>query len=200
MRRPWTPEEEAELRRLYPSHDNQTIGNMLGRTEPAIQGRANKLGLRKPPGFVNVGCFLPGQETWNKGMKGWKAGGRSAETRFKKGQKPHTWHPIGHERITDDGYLQRKMTDTRCTRRDYVNVHWLLWIEHYGPIPPGHLIVFKDRNPRNIAIENLECINRIENMRRNTVHNLPKPLAQLVQLRGVINRKINQATKKEKAA
>ncbi|MCU9611826.1 hypothetical protein OEK97_28380, partial [Escherichia coli] len=43
--------------------------------------------------------FRPGHQTWNAGMKGFKAGGRSAETRFKPGSKPVTTLPLGSHRI-----------------------------------------------------------------------------------------------------
>jgi hypothetical protein len=155
-----------------------------------LQAKTHGVDIRFKPG--NKTSFKPGHKPWNYGLKGFNAGGRNSETRFKKGNRPHQWKPIGHERITDEGYLQRKVADTGESRRDYVNVHWLLWIEHYGEIPPGMLIVFKDRNPKNIVIENLECISRSENLRRNSVHRLPKEVALATQLVGAINRKLNR--------
>ena len=96
----------------------------------------------------------------------------------------HVADPIGHERVTHEGYLQRKMADTGVTRRDYVNVHHLIWREAGNDIPPGHILIFRDGNKANFALENLELITRKENMRRNSVHNLPKELAELCQLKG----------------
>jgi hypothetical protein len=196
----WTAAADAELTRLYPLHDNTTIGKLMGCTEPAVLNRARHLGLKKPAGWVNVGCFNAARSSWNAGKKGWTAGGRSAETRFKAGQKPHTWNPIGHERITDDGYLQRKVTDTGVTRRDYVNVHWLIWREAGREIPPGHALVFKDGDKTHIALDNLQLITRRELMARNSVHQLPKALAELVQLRGALLRKINRAERAQQEA
>lgn len=189
----WTAAIDAELTRLYSLHTNTDIGRILGCTEPAVLNRAQHLGLRKPEGFTNAGCFTPGQRSWNAGKKGWHAGGRSAETRFKPGSKPPTWKPIGHERVTDDGYLQRKVTDTGVTRRDYVNVHWLLWLEAGREIPPGHALIFKDGDPTHIALDNLELVSRADLMRRNSLHNYPKPIAELIQLRGALMRKIHRA-------
>ena len=76
------------------------------------------------------------------------------------------------------------MADTGVTRRDYVNVHHLIWREAGNDIPPGHILIFRDGNKANFALENLELITRKENMRRNSVHNLPKELAELCQLKG----------------
>jgi hypothetical protein len=42
----------------------------------------------------------------------------------------------------------------------------------------------------------VELISRRELMARNTFHALPPPLAQMVQLRGVLNRQINARSKK----
>ena len=88
--------------------------------------------------------------------------------------------------------LDRKVSDTGYPPRDWRGVHLLLWEEHHGSVPPGHAVVFKNGNKADIRIENLELITRRELMARNTVHNLPKPLAQLVQLRGALVRKINR--------
>lgn len=208
----WTPADIEQLRALYPHRPTRELAVLFGRNSRSVYDKANQLRLKKTREFLASGLagrldgvrgmptrFKPGQSAWNSGLKGWQSGGRSAETQFKPGQKPHTWRPIGHERITDEGYLQRKLTDTGHTRRDYVNVHWLLWIEHHGPIPPGMLIIFKDRNPRHIAIDNLECISRSENMRRNTLHRLPKEVAQAIQLVGAINRKLNRHQKESQA-
>jgi hypothetical protein len=120
-----------------------------------------------------------------------------AETQFRRGDKPHTWRPIGTERLTKEGYLQRKMADTGSTVDDYVEVHRLLWEEHHGPIPAGHTVVFRDKDRTNIAIDNLELISRRELMLRNTVHRLPKELADLIQLRGALNRKLRSLSEKQ---
>lgn len=207
MRSYWTPKQDEVLAYLYP--DNRTadiLAFLPGKTKSGLYYRANKLGLKKSPGLIarlaaeamanqNHGGrssqFKKGQETWNKG-KHFIAGGRSAETRFKKGQKSHTWNPIGHERISKDGYLERKMTDTGITRRDYVAVHRLVWVEAGNEIPQGYIVVFKDGNKSNLAISNLECISRQEGMRRNTYHQYGPEVAKLVQLRGAITRQINK--------
>ncbi len=198
--RPWTADEEARLRSLYPDTPNRVIADRLGRTEPAILNRAIKLGLRKAADYCNPSQLQAGNTPWNKGLKGWQAGGRSAETRFRQGNKPHTWHPIGHERITRDGYLERKTADSGITRHDYRPVHHLLWIEAHGPIPAGHAVGFRDGDKTNIKIDNLELIHRAELMQRNSVHRLPKPVAKAVQLMGALRRQINQRTQNEKTS
>jgi hypothetical protein len=70
-----------------------------------------------------------------------------------------------------------------------------VWEAANGPLPAGHAIAFKNGDKTDIRLENLECIARRELMARNTVHNLPKPLAQAIQLLGALNRQINTKEK-----
>lgn len=210
-RRPWSDAELAMLRELYATVRAADIAARLpGRTTQQVLNKAWSLGLKKSPATIaalsreamlnpdhpgRLHQFKPGQEVWNKGMKGLDIGGKA--TRFKKGNKPHTWNPIGHERITDDGYLQRKVADTGVTRRDYVNMHWLVWFDDGREIPIGHALTFKDGNKQHIALDNLELVTRAELMRRNSYHaNYPKEVALAIQLRGALNRKINARSKK----
>ena len=148
----------------------------------------------------NVGAdnrFAPGHAPWNKGTH-FAAGGRSPETRFKSGQRPHNWRPIGTERTSKEGYLQVKLTDTQITRSDYVCVHHLVWELHCGPIPDGYRVTFKDGDKTRVVIENLELVSISDMMRRNSYHtNYPKEVALVIQLRGALVRKINNRTKKE---
>ncbi len=139
-----------------------------------------------------TGFFEKGNVPHNKGRKGWQAGGNSSKTRFKKGIRPHTWVPVGSERFSKEGIRQRKVTDTGPSRRDWKSVHSLLWEEHYGPVPKGHIVVFRNGDRADIRIDNLELITREENMRRNTIHNLPEELADVCRLRGMLNRRIRE--------
>ena len=41
-----------------------------------------------------------------------------------------------------------------------VGVHILIWVEHNGAAPDSHAVLFTDRNKRNSAPENFECISR----------------------------------------
>lgn len=203
-RRLWTTQEDTALRQLYTQHSNPEIGRRLGRSEPAILNRAHKLGLTKPRGFPNAGCFQAGIVPWNTGMKGWQAGGRSAESQFKKGELSGRaralLQPIGAERVTKDGILQRKTTTDGRGGQRWKSVHQLTWIDAHGPIPRGHIIVFKDGNKRNFDIGNLECISYAENMRRNSYHTkYPKEVGLAIQMLGALNRKINHATREHTA-
>lgn len=192
----WTPAADAELARLYRCHSVTEIAAAMGRTRAAVKNRIHTLGLQKPAGYINTGRFTAGQTSWNSG-RSYNAGGRSAETRFKpgtrQGRAAAIYRPLGSERISKDGYLERKINEGRQFHRRWRAVHLILWESAHGPLPAGHALVFKDGDRSHIALDNLELITRAELMGRNTVHNLPKELADLVQLRGALLRKINHA-------
>lgn len=191
--RNWTDSEVAKLRRLYPDHYNRDLTETFRRSETAIQLKARKLGLRKSGEFMasNPGCFKPGQEPWNKGQPHNPPG--SEVGRFIKGQEPPTRKPLGSERPGKDGVLYRKVAETRVKAINWRPVHHLIYERHFGDIPEGHMIIFRDGNNRNFEPSNLECITRAENMRRNSVQRLPDDLRLAVQMLGVLNRKIREA-------
>lgn len=202
----WSDDEAQNLAKLYPATPMHEIVAALGRSESSIYGKAALMGLKRSEAFlagpasgrIRPGSmqgapnrFERGRATWNKGMKGWQAEG-CQETQFKPGQNPHNWNPVGHERLTKDGYLQRKMTDTKCTSKDYRMVHHLVWEEQNGPVPTGHALIFKDRNKTNIQLDNLELITRAELCRRNSIHRYPPELKELIRLQKKLERNIRK--------
>ncbi len=193
--KPWSPQDESDLKRLFPENDIQALIKIFGRAEKAITAKAHKLGLTKADDYVppRRGCFEKGQKPWNKGIPFNPSG--SEKGRFKPGQKPHTWQPVGSERVTKEGYLQRKMTDTGYPPHDWVEVQRIVWEEHFGPIPDGHVVLFKDGDKRNFDPANLELITRAENMNRNSYHRYGPEIAQLYQLKGALSRKMNRRSR-----
>lgn len=191
----------------YADTPTESIAREIGRTASSVYQHAHKLGLRKSQEYLSTEAagrlrggkgaayrFKPGNPAWNKGMKGLDIGGKA--TRFKKGNKPHTWRPVGSERIDREGYLVRKISDTGVKNDDWVELHTYVWTQNNGPVPEGHVVIFKDGNKRDFSLANLECISRGELMLRNSVHRLPKEIAELVQLRGALNRQINKRSGK----
>lgn len=209
-RQQWTEEEVARLRAMYPHHKTADIAPAFGRSERQVYQKANGLGLKKTAEYLAspAACrlrrdnpasvasrFQKGLTPWNKGMKGLQIGGE--QTQFKPGRQPHTTLPIGALRINKDGTLQRKISDdSGSNSKRWRGVHELIWVEANGAMPPKHIVVFKPgmrtTELDEITLDRVECISLAENMRRNTVHNLPKELAQLVLLRGALNRQINK--------
>lgn len=196
--KPWTPEDDARLAELYPRLGERETAARMGRTTASISNRARKLGIRRPK---NAGRFQPGRLPWNAGKKGWKSGGASEKTRFKKGNRSGKaatlWQPVGSERITKEGYVQVKVNDDFPIHRRWVGKHVLIWERLHGPVPTGYVVVFKDGDKRNLVPENLECISRKDAMLRNSVHNLPLPIKAAVDAKRALMRKITLITRKQ---
>lgn len=205
----WSADEEQRLAKLYTDTPMPELIKVFGRGESAIYGKAASLGLKRSDAYMasehacrlraedNPGIeyrFQKGDRPWNHGKKGLPSIGRMPETQFKSGAKPRNWLPIGSVRTSQDGYLQRKVTDTGYPPRDWVGIHTLTWEEHHGPIPAGHCLCFRDGDKKNTELENLELITRAERMRRNTIHRYPPELKSTIRQLSKLKRAISEAT------
>ena len=164
----WSAQRDDWLRSLYPETNNRTIAKVMGCSYSAIKNRAQTLGLKKSPGYLErekPGCFKPGQTSWNKGLS-YQPGGRIAESQFKAGHAPANQQPIGTEVVDAYGYRKRKVRDDAPVGRGYKNwkfVHVIVWEEHNGPLPAGQIVRFRDGDPANIDPANLVAVTRGEN-------------------------------------
>lgn len=221
-KKPWFPDEIEVLRQLYPNHTAQFVANVLGRDVGSVYNKAFLLQLEKTDAFwesdasgrvqqgkqdprMQATQFKKGQAPWNQGIKG--SSGlhpNSRATQFKKGraaQESRNYLPIGSLRLTKDGWLERKVTDDHpVPARRWVAEHRLVWERERGPIPDGHIVIFKDKRrtvvPEEITIDRLECITKAENLRRNRGRD--PELVKLIQLKGAITRQLNRITKEAK--
>ena len=221
-RRFWTEAELELLRQHYPDRTGDDVAAMLGRPVRSVYKKARELGLSKSAAFLSSDLsgrvqrgkqdprmratqFQPGVSSWSKGVKGRvgvKEGCRA--TQFKKGRpadEAHNYLPIGSLRVTKDGYLERKVTDDPSVypARRWTALHRLVWEAAHGPVPGGHLVVFKPgratTDPELVTLDALECITRADNLRRNSVHRYGPEIASIAQLRGAIRRQINRKAK-----
>jgi hypothetical protein len=220
----WTAAEDAVLRKRFPDERTADLARDMGLRPLQVSQHAAVLGLHKSATYLaspaacrlrrgdEVGKayrFPKGHVPANKGLRrpGW-APGRMAETQFRKGSMTGAarakYKPVGTERICRDGYLERKVTDAgdsnAARQRRWVAVHRLVWESIHGPIPPHHIVRFKPGMhttvAREITVDKLELVTLAENMRRNSIHNLPKPLKDVVQLRGRLMRQIHKREKR----
>jgi hypothetical protein len=212
LRRPWSRADDKILRKRFPHERTATLAKDLGRTVLSVHNRAHGFGLSKSAAYLaspeacrlrrgdHVGAayrFPKGHVPANKGLRrpGYSVGrGRMHETQFKKGQKPHTYRfKVGDERINTDGYIDVKIREDLVGACNWRAKHRMLWEEKHGPVPPGHLVVFKDGKKLNCVLENLELITLADNLRRNSIwKRMPKELASLVMLRAKVVRQINK--------
>lgn len=221
-RQQWSADQLAKLRLLYPDLMAGTVAREVGHSLSSVYQKARQIGLEKSDAFKKsqqsgriqrgrqdprmlATQIKPGNMPWNKGKPG-STGlhPNCRRTQFKAGMKPEdsaNYKPIGSLRVTKDGYLERKVTDDRkiAPSRRWVAVARLVWIAAHGPLPRGHIVVFrpgmKTLAEADITIDRLECISRAENARRNHPRSKSPELAKLVQLKGAINRQVNRITR-----
>ncbi len=223
MRRVWSDEEVSRLRALYPTQPTNKLAKIFGRSVLSVYQEAYRYGLRKTKEFLRSpdagilvkGQTLPegiphqfkkGQTPANKGLRrpGWSPG-RMRETQFRKGQRTgkaaENWKAIGTIVTDTEGYQRIKVREAVHGAEatgfgnpavwPFLQRH--VWEQRKGPIPPGHVVAFIDKNRQNCAIENLECIPRSELARRNGMWTIyPRDLAEVIQLNGQLKRKLRK--------
>ena len=112
-----------------------------------------------------TGCFEKGIVPLNKGKP------MSPETRAKcaatmfqpgsrSGRADQLYKPIGSERLSKDGYLERKIHDGLPMQSRWRAVHLINWEALHGPIPDGKCLKSRDGNRRNTDPSNWELIDR----------------------------------------
>lgn len=219
-RRPWTAAEDEQVKALYPDLPASEVAQQLGRTKASVFQRARLLGLGKSAAFfesdksgrtlrgktnpaMTATRFQKGFVPWNKGLKG-SCGTHPncRKAQFQKGSKNGRAlaieQPIGAERVAE-GVLQIKVNNDLPFRRRYQALHGLVWEATNGAIPPGHKVIFRPGLHTTVAalitLDRLELVTNAELMCRNSFHNrYPKDVAQLIQIKGQLTRKINRKT------
>jgi hypothetical protein len=208
-RKPWTDAEIWRLIALHASTGNAALARKFKRSHSSIVGMAQTLGLKKSPehlsslphksGMVKAGeayRYPKGHVPANKGLRrpGY-APGRMRETQFKKGGFPVNRDPdfyvIGALRVNTNGYIDMR-TSFRPAAAGWRALHTILWEDAHGSVPRGSCLRFRDGDPLNVELANIELIARADNMRRNSVHNLPPMLKSSIQLLGQLKRRIRE--------
>ncbi|KPQ06163.1 MAG: HNH endonuclease [Rhodobacteraceae bacterium HLUCCA12] len=168
MRGRYIPYSEAELLWIQRHCDwprakaHEAFVARFDRGDVSLQ---NFKALCKRKGWLTgrTGRFVKGQESRNKG-KPMPYHPNSAATRFKKGNRTgranENWKPIGTERITEDGYIERKIHDGMPLQSRWRAVHLIRWEEAHGPVPAGHCLKCLDGNKANTDPDNWEAVPR----------------------------------------
>lgn len=103
------------------------------------------------------GQFVKGMTPWNKGKHN-IPGGRSVETRFKKGLKPPNYQKIGTITKHKDGYRFIKLAEHKWQL--YQRYVWEKY--HHEKLKRSQTVLFLDGNRDNYAPDNLMAISRKE--------------------------------------
>jgi hypothetical protein len=118
--------------------------------------------------------FKKGIVPANKGKK-MPYNANSARTQFKKGtlggRAAEIVKPIGAERFSKDGYLERKIHNGLPMQSRWRAVHILNWEKLNGPLPPNHCLKCLDGDKLNTAPSNWDLISRAVLARLNKSRN-----------------------------
>lgn len=128
----------------------------------------NSLRKRKGWSTGRTGQFSPGQAAFNKGKRCLEGtGGRhpnARRTHFQKGSRTGkaalNYQLIGTERITEDGYRERKIHDGMPMQSRWQLVQRIEWEAANGPVPEGYALKCLDGNRLNTDPSNWEPIPR----------------------------------------
>ena len=126
--------------------------------------------LRKRRGWRTgrTGRFFLGHVAPNKGTTCAEGvGGRHPNARrhhFKPGSRSgvaaRIYKPIGTERVTVEGYIERKINDDLPLQARWRAVHRIRWEEAHGPLPKDHCLKCLDGDKANTDPANWEAIPR----------------------------------------
>ncbi len=162
----YTTEEDQWLRQNIPGRTSYQVMELFEQHfgYKITKLRADKFrdkfnirsGIKTQWGHGQVNMFVP--------PKGYHAPG-SEKGWFKNGSQPKNTMPIGSIKFGKDGYQYKKIAFVKPSRFGWKLVHHILWEEHHGQVPKGHVVVFKNQNIQDIRIENLELITRADHAR-----------------------------------
>jgi len=186
----WSDTEVENLKKWYLQMRPEAVAEKLGRTRNAILAKARQVGLTQ----IGLGRALPKKQPDEKSKRWGDAEvsaltkmypthstrqiaeklGRSrfsimrAAIRFgcanKSTHSNASTLPIGTHRI-ESGFLYRKVANTGRLWTDWRRVSHLVWEEHYGEIPKGTVIKYRDGNRLNVDIGNLVLVSQSEHLR-----------------------------------
>jgi len=202
MRTFWTKQEIKFITDNYSDMNTADIATILNRPLSGVYGKAYTMGLKKSKDYMTkllaiesaklkelgkTYQFKTGNVPYNYGQKmSTILYEKCQKTMFKKGQKPHNTRKEGEESKSTDGYTYVKIADN-----DWRLKHRVIWEKINGPIPDNHIVVFKDNNLTNFDINNLQLITKADNMLRNTIHQYPQPIQDIIKLNNKLKKKIN---------
>lgn len=151
----WTPEELRILHMYYGKHGSYVTHQALRlkgytRSIRGICTAAQKAGIKCTNKELVRGKNRPHKQTE-----------QHKEMLRANCQKMRKHFAVGTVRKTCEGVWLIKVSEP-CT---WVRYSRYLYEQHYGAIPAGHLVLFKDDNSDNVVIENLMLVNRAQHSR-----------------------------------
>lgn len=110
-----------------------------------------------------TGRFAIGNTSHNAGQKGVRYPG-SEKGWFRKGERrgvaTKLYKPIGTQRVSKDGYVERKINDDLPLQRRWRAVHLVEWEALHGPMPKGMALKCLDGDKANTSPSNWALVPR----------------------------------------
>lgn len=201
-----TPEQDEFIKANYLTMPIKRMETVMGRTQTFIRTRMQQLNLVIPPELTEQrkidSRIKKGTVPPNKGKKqseymSAEAIAKTVATRYKKGNIPgNTFAEDGVISIRTDRHKKRTNGKPykyiRLKLGVWYPLHQHNWNMKHGKPPKGHCLWCIDGNTLNCEPDNWELITRKENMRRNSIVNLPPELRESINAVAQLNRKINK--------
>lgn len=188
MRGKWTPIKVAKLRELYPNTDTHEVAALIGMTHRACMVKACELKIKKERSAKRTWTAhteLP--PTWGFGKDPGK---------YTRGRPSPNRVPIGSEFVSKKGEVYVKVAMTGKKNQDWRRKSHVTWEQHNGrKLEPQEVISFRDGDAFNFSPSNLVLRTKEEVILDNSIHNLPREIAELHRAKGQIIRAVRRKTK-----
>lgn len=176
---PWTPRQLSYLRKHYADTPMEVLVKKTKHSVRSIYCKARVLKLYRSKeylaqfGFkVNTtegarrNRFKKGCTSFNKGKRihefmSEESIEKCRRNWYKKGHRPYNKLDIGTEVQYSSGYVYIKVDNGRLVPK-----HRYVWEQAHGPIPDGHIVVFRDGDRTNCDLDNLYLTTRTETIRQ----------------------------------
>lgn len=180
----WTKRERLFVVNNMHKMTNPQMAEKLERSISSVENlicSLAKRGIRRSEKtrkkMMSLGWFEKGNQPWTKGKKGLRL---SKATEFKKGHRPANEARNGEIRLRQKKDGSSRYYFIRLGKMKWEKYHRYLWKQHHGDIPAGHLVAFKNGDPLDVRIENLELITKAENVRRNANYDTDHYIAHCI--------------------
>jgi len=211
--KPFTQDEINYLIEHYPHEKTIDIANALNKSIHSIYHKSFSLKLTKSDEFLKstqsgrltkltasgvTYRFPKGHVPANKGKKMDPENyERVKHTFFKKGHISANTSHNGCITVRNNKKRGTKYLYIRLDKGKWVELHRYLWEKKNGKIPKGYNVIFKDNDHSNFSEDNFQLITDAELLSRNSIHNYPQELKDLIHTKAVLTRQINKLIKDE---
>ena len=188
MRKKWTPGKIATLRALYPTTDTHEVAAALGMSHRACLVKACELKIKKEK---------HAKRTWTAHTKLPSTWGFGKEPgKYTAGKPSPRCQPLNAEFVTlkDETFVKVALTGKK--NHDWRLKQRVVWEQHNGrKLEPQEVISFRDGDAFNFDPSNLMLRTKEEVILDNSIHNLPREIADLHRAKGQITRAIRRKAK-----